>query len=87
MTMHQHQNALDRETDDVMTGLSRRTLLRRSFLGITAVGSVSLLTACRSDEEAEKDVDEEVDEGVQTVESGGEEVVDEVEEEVDEEGN
>jgi hypothetical protein len=86
MTTHRRQGAPDRETDSELRLLSRRTLLRRSALGVAGLGGVAILTACRGDEEAEKDVDEDVDEGVQTVESGGEEVIDEVEEEVDEEG-
>ena len=51
MTANQQQQPLDLETGDDMRRLSRRSILRRSVLGITGVGLVSLLAACGGDEE------------------------------------
>ena len=83
MTTDQHQQPLDLETDDDMRLLSRRSILRRSVLGITGIGVASLLAACGGDEEEEVEgVVEEGEEGVEGVVEEGEEVLEEgVEEE------
>ena len=64
MTADQHQQPLDLETGDDSRLLSRRSILRRSVLGITGVGLASLLAACGDDEEDEVPVVEEDEEGI-----------------------
>lgn len=51
----QHQHP-DIETDEDMQLRSRRTVLRRSALGIAGVGLASLLAACGGDEEEDAGV-------------------------------
>ena len=80
MTANQQQQPLDLETGDDMRRLSRRSILRRSVLGITGVGLVSLLAACGGDEE------EEEEEGVVEGEEEEEGVVEEEEGVIEEEG-
>jgi hypothetical protein len=46
-----HQQSLDHGTDEGPWVLSRRTLLRRSVLGMTGIGLVSLLAACGGDDD------------------------------------
>lgn len=50
----QHQHP-DPETDEDTRLMSRRTILRRSLLGITGAGLASLLVACGGDEEDAED--------------------------------
>lgn len=50
----QHQHP-DPETDEDTRLMSRRTILRRSLLGITGAGLASLLVACGGDEEDVED--------------------------------
>ena len=61
MISDQQQQHLALETDEDMRLLSRRSVLRRSVLGITGVGLVSLLAACGGggDEEDEEEEEEE----------------------------
>jgi hypothetical protein len=81
MIVNQDPQRLDHEPDEVSPVQSRRTLLRRSLLGITGVGLAALLAACGDEDDDEDNGENEVE----TIESEGEDVVDEVEEEVDEE--
>ena len=84
MTTDQQQQSLDLKTDDDRRLLSRRSLLRRSVLGITGVGLASLLAACGDDEEeAAEGVVEEGEEGVEGAAEEGGEIVEEGEEEVE----
>jgi hypothetical protein len=52
MTFDQHQH-LDLETGEDARLVSRRTVLRRSVLGIAGVGMAALLAACGGDDEDE----------------------------------
>jgi hypothetical protein len=65
MTADQQQ-FLGPETDDDRSLLSRRSILRRSVLGITGIGMASLLAACGGDEEEE--AEGAVEEGKEEVE-------------------
>ena len=78
MIVNQDPQTPDHELDDATSVQSRRTLLRRSLLGITGIGLASLLAAC-----GDEDDDEDGENEVETIESEGEDVVDKVEEEVD----
>lgn len=54
MTLHHHDRHAD--ADEETSLLSRRTLLRRSALGLTGIGFATLLAACddgEPDEDAE----------------------------------
>lgn len=53
----QHQQ-LDPEANEDMSPMSRRTVLRRSMLGITGLGLASLLAACGEDDEDLEDAGE-----------------------------
>lgn len=77
MTTDIHRQLPDPSSSDELRPRSRRTVLRRSLLGITAVGLASVLAACGDDDEGGEDE-------VETIESEGEDVVDEVEDEADE---
>ena len=54
MTLHHRDRHMD--TDEEASLISRRTVLRRSALGLTGIGFVTLLAAC-GDEEAEDEAD------------------------------
>lgn len=89
MTLHSDDRTLDMElteaeaTEETTGLLSRRTVLRRSALGIMGIGLAPLLAACGDDEAADDEVvedttDEEVveeettDEGAVEEEGDGE---------------
>ena len=57
MTPHHQHEQVDLETGDDLRLISRRTLLRRSVLGIGGGAAVSLLVACGGDEEDLEDVE------------------------------
>jgi hypothetical protein len=51
MTIHDQQQDLNLETDEDAGLITRRTVLRRSVLGIAGVGMASLLAACGGDDD------------------------------------
>ena len=68
MTLHDHDQhpAVDEAQAELPADeapmMSRRTVLRRSFLGVTGIGLTSMLSACGWWEDEEDDADD--DEGV-----------------------
>lgn len=73
---HDHLPETDLEQDapseDERDLISRRTMLRRSMLGVTGIGLASLLAAC-GDEDDEDDIDEDVDDQEEEAENEEEE--------------